>query len=176
MRLRSRDGPGGDIEVYITQIIVFSDDRIHASSCINLPANPRICLRPWRRSMYNSPRFKAITDAGVAELVDALDLGSSAARRESSSLFPRTTDESKSYARLPWLAPDSLHRHHAASSKDALTRTRTSSNAMNTWPPSSFSTRPPSQPGWGATCARSHSRLVAKPFQRSSRLCHSRST
>ena len=29
--------------------------------------------------------------ANVAELVDALDLGSSAARRESSSLFPRTT-------------------------------------------------------------------------------------
>ena len=29
--------------------------------------------------------------ARVAELVDALDLGSSAARRESSSLFPRTT-------------------------------------------------------------------------------------
>ena len=28
--------------------------------------------------------------AGMAELVDALDLGSSAARRESSSLFPRT--------------------------------------------------------------------------------------
>jgi hypothetical protein len=30
-------------------------------------------------------------DAKVAELVDALDLGSSAARRESSSLFFRTT-------------------------------------------------------------------------------------
>ena len=33
--------------------------------------------------------------AGMAELVDALDLGSSAARRESSSLFPRTKVLSK---------------------------------------------------------------------------------
>ena len=32
-----------------------------------------------------------LIDADVAKLVDALDLGSSAARRESSSLFPRTT-------------------------------------------------------------------------------------
>ena len=31
-----------------------------------------------------------LIDADVAKLVDALDLGSSAARRESSSLFPRT--------------------------------------------------------------------------------------
>ena len=37
------------------------------------------------------PASRALPHAGVAELVDALDLGSSAARRESSSLFPRTT-------------------------------------------------------------------------------------
>ena len=42
-----------------------------------------------------------LIDADVAKLVDALDLGSSAARRESSSLFPRTTDESGIYAKLP---------------------------------------------------------------------------
>ena len=39
---------------------------------------------------YNGEVGRVLTNAKVAELVDALDLGSSAARRESSSLSFRT--------------------------------------------------------------------------------------
>ena len=71
--------------------------------------------------MYNSPRFKAITDAGVAELVDALDLGSSAARRESSSLFPRTTmAQSGSVIDQAHLTDDGLKEDRGIGATDSL--------------------------------------------------------
>ena len=47
-----------------------------------------ICIR-----LANRPKFVAEYYAGVVELVDTLDLGSSAARCESSSLSARTNSQ-----------------------------------------------------------------------------------